>query len=137
MSDDAPRLDILVRMLTHAFDLAFDEALADRSSTRAEFVMLSRLADSHDPVTWEVLEGSMPVGYGPGLLTETWNALAVAGWADEVDGLRVATQGGREALDELHAAIDGIATEATAGIAAHDVEVAAEVLRHMLDNLDD
>jgi len=129
------RLDALVRTLTHAYDAAFDEALADRSATRTEFAMLSRLAAADGPLSWEALEDGLSPRIGPAALTQAWNGLAAGGWAVEEDGLRAATDAGREALEDLHHEIEAIHADAVEGVSEADVATATAVLRRMLGNL--
>ncbi|WP_062460969.1 hypothetical protein [Demequina soli] len=137
MSHDAVRLDALIKALGHAYDAAFDDALADRSTTRAEFVLLSVLAGAPDPLAWDAVEGRMPPGYGAGRLTDAWNGLAAGGWVAEEDGLFAATATGRDALADLHVEVDSIHERATDGLTEPQIEAATAALRTMLGNLED
>ncbi|WP_062287605.1 hypothetical protein [Demequina phytophila] len=136
MSHDAVRLDALIKALSHAYDSAFDEALADRSTTRAEFVMLSLLARSPDPMTWQQLEDHMTPFYSPAKLTDAWNGLVAGAWAEDLEGLRAATPEGREVVDELHDEIERIHDDASEGLTDAQIEAAETVVRTMLGNLE-
>ncbi|WP_144019022.1 hypothetical protein [Demequina sp. NBRC 110056] len=135
--DDVDRLDALARMLDHALTRGFESALADRSTTSAEFVVLSVLGRADAPLTWEALEARLPAGYGAARATEAWEGLEAAGWAGEVDHEHVATDAGLTALEELHAEIESLHDRARAGVADGDYAIAVGVLQEMLANLED
>ncbi|WP_144276324.1 MarR family winged helix-turn-helix transcriptional regulator [Demequina sp. NBRC 110053] len=135
--DDVDRLDALARMLDRALTRAFESALADRSTTSAEFVMLSVLAAADGPLAWEAVEARLPVGYTPARATDAWNGLEAGGWAAEVDGRHVATDEGLEALEALHGEIERLHDHARDGISDEDYAVAVRVLRTMRDNVED
>ncbi|SEJ52674.1 MarR family winged helix-turn-helix transcriptional regulator [Demequina mangrovi] len=136
MSHDGVRLDGWVRMASEAFEVAFDEALADRSTTRAELLMLTRLAAAPEPLAWDALESGMGPAYGPVACTDAWNALEVAGWAVEPDGLYAVTDAGRALVEELTEARDAIIARATDGLSEDEVATAVIALRGILANLE-
>ncbi|WP_062385188.1 MarR family winged helix-turn-helix transcriptional regulator [Demequina iriomotensis] len=135
MSHDAAHLDALARALGRAFDAAFGEALADASTTRVEHAMLSRLAASPEPLTWEALEAGLIPRYGPVACTEAWSSLEVAGWAVEPDGLYLATDAGRAVIADLEAAREAIVARALDGLGEDEVAAATHALRAMIANL--
>ncbi|WP_062308166.1 hypothetical protein [Demequina subtropica] len=135
MNHDGVRLDTLIRLLHQAYDAAFEEALADRSTTRVELVMLSVLARAAQPMTWDALESAMGPRYSAVACTEAWNALAVAGWAVEPDGLYAATDAGRDVVDDLDEERERIVARATEGLSEDEVATAIVALRGMLANL--
>jgi len=134
--DDVDRLDALARMLDRALTRGFESALADRSTTSDEFVLLSLLGRADAPLSWDAVEARLPAGYGGARATEAWGGLEAGGWAAEVDGEFIATNEGLEALDALHAEIESLHDRARAGVSDGDYGTAVAVVQRMLGNLE-
>ncbi|WP_084076913.1 hypothetical protein [Demequina sp. NBRC 110057] len=135
MSDAATRIDALARMLDQALSAAFRDALADRSTTEREFVMLSLLVHADGPMPWETLEARLPGHPSPAAAADAWEGLAAGGWVADEDGGRVATDEGREAYAELEGQVAALHDAAVAGVSDEDYAIAADVLRRMIGNL--
>lgn len=131
------RLDAVVRQLESALSHAFDEALADRSTTRVEFLMLSVLAHADHPLTWEEVEARMPAQLGPATLTEAWAGLTSGNWVEDLGDGRIITAEGQEALEGLHTDIEDIHERAASGVTNEDYATAVAVMETMLTNLTD
>ena len=128
---------MLLQQVDRAITAAFDRELADHSTTRLEWQMMSVLATSREGLPWATLEDRMPRRATPDDLVAAWTGIEAGGWGLE-DGERwTLTDDGRSALEDLGASVQRVRELLTADISDEEYVATVRVLERMLGNLED